>query len=139
MLRRFLFFGFGVIISIFFLSMGPTNRLKETFYAYLDYFDMDKRVITHLVNDSTIFSQKSECQLQYFEISKEELLTVLDEGNVNFDLSDEQGEPCQYFVVENTINKMELSVKFELCYYQNKRVTVMDFFVDGKNEICNIK
>ena len=55
MLRRFLFFGFGVIISIFFLSMGPTNRLKETFYAYLDYFDMDKRVITHLVNDSTIF------------------------------------------------------------------------------------
>lgn len=139
MLRRFLFFGFGVIVSIFFLSMGPTNRLKETFYAYLDYFDMDKRVITHLVNDSTIFSQKSECKLQYFEISKEDLLTVLFEGNVNFDLSDEKAEPCQYFVVENTINGMELSVNFELCYYENKRVTVMDFFVDGKNEMCNFK
>ena len=39
--------------------MGPENRLKKTFYAYIDYFDMDKRVITHLENDSTIFTIQS--------------------------------------------------------------------------------
>ncbi|MDC0909473.1 hypothetical protein OAQ21_05065, partial [Flavobacteriales bacterium] len=63
MLRRLSFFGFGVLISIFFLSMGPENRLKNTFYAYIDYFNMDKRVISHLVNDKTLFTDESECQL----------------------------------------------------------------------------
>jgi len=53
MKRRLLFFGFGALISIFFLSMGPENRLKDTFYAYMDYFDMDKRVITHLYPNTT--------------------------------------------------------------------------------------
>ena len=55
MYRRLLLFGFGALISMFFLSLGPENRLKNTFYAYLDYFDIDKRVITHLINDSTSF------------------------------------------------------------------------------------
>ena len=40
--RRLLFFGFGALISIIFLSMGPENRLKKTFYAYIDYFDMEE-------------------------------------------------------------------------------------------------
>ena len=80
--RRLLFFGFGALISIFFLSMGPENRLKNTFYAYMDYFDMDKRVITHLVNDSTTFTTKAECQLVYYNMTKEALLSVLDDGEV---------------------------------------------------------
>ena len=49
MLRRLIFFGFGVFISIMFLSMGPENRLKNTFYAYIDYFNINKRVINHLI------------------------------------------------------------------------------------------
>ena len=72
-----MFFGFGALISVFFLSMGPENRLKDTFYAYIDYFDMDKRVITHLYpnttdNDgnviaiSTDFTTLAECQLVYY-------------------------------------------------------------------------
>ena len=101
MFRRFLLFGFGVLISIFFLSLGPENRLKDTFYAYIDYFDMDKRVISHLYNDNTSFTVKAECQLVYYNMTKEVLLSVLDNGEVNFDLSDEDGEPCQYFVIEN--------------------------------------
>ena len=70
MTRRLLFFGLGAFISIFFLSMGPENRLKKTFYAYINYFDMDKRVITHLINDSTTFTTMAECQLVYYNITK---------------------------------------------------------------------
>ena len=137
MFRRLLFFGFGALISIFFLSLGPENRLKDTFYAYIDYFDMDKRVISHLKNDSTIFTAKAECQLAHYSIPKEELLSVLDKGEVNFDLSDEDGEPCQYYVIENTIKGNNLSVEFELCYYNNKSVKVMAFTSNNEKEVCN--
>jgi hypothetical protein len=134
--RRLLLFGFGALISFFFLSLGPQNRLKDTFYAYVDYFDIDKRVISHLINDSTTFTSKSECQLVYYNMTKEDLLSVLDEGEVNFDLSDEDGEPCQYFVIENTVNGNELLVEFELCYYNNKSVTVLSFTSNNDKEIC---
>ena len=137
MRRRFFFFGCGVLISIFFLSMGPENRLKKTFFAYIDYFDMDKRVITHLVNDSTSFTTIAECQLVYYNLTKDDLLAVLDQGKVNFDLSDKDGDPCQYYVVENTINKHNLAVKFELCYYNNKSVRVMTFTANDDDEVCN--
>ena len=86
MRRRLLFFGFGALISIIFLSMGPENRLKTTFYAYIDYFNMDKRVITHLRSDSTSFTIESECQLVYYDISKQDLLSVLENGEVSFTL-----------------------------------------------------
>ena len=135
--RRLLFFGFGALISIFFLSMGPENRLKKTFYAYLDYFDMDKRVITHLVNDSTTFTTKAECQLVYYNTSKSDLLLVLNDGEVNFDLSNPDGEPCQQYIVENTINGTELSVEFELCYYNNKSVEVLSFTANKEKEVCD--
>jgi len=134
--RRLLLFGFGALISLFFLSVGPQNRLKDTFYAYVDYFDIDKRVISHLINDSTTFTSKSECQLVYYNMTKEDLLSVLDEGEVNFDLSDEDGEPCQYFMIENTVKGNELLVEFELCYYNNKSVTVLSFTSNNEKEIC---
>jgi hypothetical protein len=137
MSKRLLLFGFGALISIFFLSLGPENRLKETFYAYIDYFDMNKRVISHLINDNTTFTSKSECQLVYYSISKEDLLSILDNGKVNFDLSDEDGEPCQYFVIENTIKNKNLSVVFELCYYNNKSVKVISLTSKNEKEVCN--
>lgn len=148
MTRRLLFFGFGALVSIFFLSMGPENRLKDTFYAYIDYFDMDKRVINHLYPTTTdekgniisidpAFTTKAECQLVYYNISKDNLLKVLEDGEVNFDLSDEDGEPCQYFVIENNVNGNNLSVTFELCYYDDKSVKVMEFIVNNEEEVCN--
>tara|TARA_B110000003_G_C16622986_1_gene523839 strand:- start:733 stop:1149 length:417 start_codon:yes stop_codon:yes gene_type:complete len=137
MARRLIFFGFGAIISIFFLSMGPENRLKQTFYAYIDYFDMDKRVITHLKNKNTSFSTKAECQLVYYNLTKDSLLSVLDEGKVNFPLSEEDREPCQYYFVERKIYDSFISVKFELCYYNDKSVKVISFKLDNKDGICN--
>ena len=136
MKRRFLFFGFGALISIIFLSMGPENRLKNTFYAYIDYFDIDKRVITHLENDSTTFTIQSECQLVYYNITKKSLLLVLDGGHVNFKKSLKDSEPCQYFLVENNVNGIDLSVKFEYCY-KNNTVRVMNFTANNEEEVCN--
>jgi len=137
MKRRLVFFGFGALISIFFLSMGPENRLKKTFYSYLDYFDMNKRVITHLLNDSTTFSTKAECQLVYYNISKSDLLLVLDNGEVDFDLSNPDGEPCQQYLIENIVNGSKLLVKFELCYYNDKSVEVLSFVANNEKEICD--
>jgi len=147
MRRRFLFFGFGALISIFFLSMGPENRLKKTFYAYIDYFDMNQRVISHLYPNTTDdegnlllidpeFSIKAECQLVYYNLTKKDLLSVLEDGEVNFELSDEDGEPCQYFVIENLIKGNALSVTFELCYYNDKSVKVMKFTYNEDKENC---
>ena len=116
--------------------MGPQNRLKDTFYAYVDYFDMDKRVISHLLNDSTTFTIQAECQLVYYNITKESLLSVLDDGEVNFDLSDQDGKPCQFFVIENKVNGNNLSVEFELCYYNNKSVKVLSFTSNNEEEAC---
>ena len=148
MRRRLLFFGFGALISIFFLSMGPENRLKKTFYAYLDYFDMNQRVISHLYPNTIDdegnlllidpeFSTQAECQLVYYNLTKEDLLSVLEDGKVNFELSDEDGEPCQYFVIENSIKGNALSVTFELCYYNDKSVKVMKFTSNNEKGACD--
>ena len=134
--RRFLFFGIGALISIIFLSLGPENRLKKIFYDYIDYFSLDKRVIYHLENDSTTFSTKAECQLVYYSLSKEDLLEVLEGGEVNFEKSQTEKKPCQYYVVENMINKMELSVTFEFCDKANT-VKVMSFTAKTEEEVCN--
>ena len=134
--RRFLFFGIGALISIIFLSLGPENRLKKTFYDYIDYFNMDKRVIYHLENDSTTFSTKAECQLVYYSLSKEELLEVLEDGEVNFEKSQTEKKPCQYYVVENTINEMELTVTFKFCDKENT-VKVIGFIAKMEEEVCN--
>ena len=148
MKRRLLFFGFGALISIFFLSMGPENRLKDTFFAYMNYFDMDKRVITHLypnttdddgniIEIETEFNTLAECQLVYYNMTKEDVLTVLEDGEVNFDLSDESGEPCQYYVIENIVKGFDLAVTFELCYHNDKSVKVVTFKVNNEEEVCN--
>ena len=134
--RRLLFFGFGALISIIFLSMGPENRMKKTFFAYVDYFNMDKRVITHLENDSTTFTIQSECQLVYYSLSKDDLLEVLEGGEVNFEKSQTEKRPCQYYVVENMINEMELSVTFEFCDKANT-VKVIGFKTKTEEEVCD--
>jgi len=135
MLRRIILFGFGALISIFFLSLGPENRLKKTFYAYVDYFNVDKRVIYHLNSDETFFSSKSECQLVYYNLDKIELLSVLDGGEVNFSKSDKDRKPCQLFFVENMINNNSAEVLFEYCSVDNK-VTVKSFIINQEERVC---
>ena len=135
MIRRLVLFGFGALISIFFLSLGPENRLKKTFYAYIDYFNVNKRVIYHLYSDSTHFTSKSECQLVYYSFDKSTLLNVLDEGKVNFSKSEKDKEPCQIYMIENIINTKNFEVLFEYCYSEEK-VTVLSINEIGNEEVC---
>tara|TARA_B100000767_G_scaffold235862_1_gene229330 strand:- start:287 stop:700 length:414 start_codon:yes stop_codon:yes gene_type:complete len=135
MFKRFVLFGFGVIISIFFLSLGPENRMKKTFYAYVDYFSINKRVITHLYSDNTIFTNISECQLVYFGLTKENLLSVLDGGTVNFSKSDKKKSPCQLFLIENIVDSKVYEVLFKYCDVMEE-VSVMNINIQDQPSVC---
>lgn len=136
MLRRLIFFGFGVFISIMFLSMGPENRLKNTFYAYIDYFNINKRVINHLISDSTIISDKVNCKMLEYNLSKDDMLSVLNNGKVNFDKSQTIKSPCQIFYIENQENLENYEVIFEFCDIKD-RVTVIDLnLLNEENIVC---
>jgi hypothetical protein len=136
MLRRLIFFGFGVFISIMFLSMGPENRLKNTFYAYIDYFNINKRVINHLISDSTIISDKVNCKMLEYNLSKDDMLSVLNNGKVNFEKSQTIKSPCQIFYIENQENLENYEVIFEFCDIKD-RVTVIDLnFLNEENIVC---
>ena len=136
MLRRLIFFGFGVFISIMFLSMGPENRLKNTFYAYIDYFNINKRVINHLISDSTIISDKVNCKMLEYNLSKDDMLSVLNNGKVNFDKSQTIKSPCQIFYIENQESLKNYEVIFEFCDIK-ERVTVIDLnLLNEENIVC---
>lgn len=136
MLRRLIFFGFGVFISIMFLSMGPENRLKNTFYAYVDYFNINKRVINHLISDSTIISDKVNCKMLEYNLSKDDMLSVLNNGKVNFDKSQTIKSPCQIFYIENQESLKNYEVIFEFCDIKD-RVTVIDLnLLNEENIVC---
>ena len=136
MIRRIILFGFGALVSIFFLSLGPENRLKTTFYAYIDYFDIDKRVIYHLKKDGVLFSDKAECQILYFEINKLNILKVLNGGKVNFSKSDKKKKPCQLYLIENQMNDNFYEVLFEFCP-ESKKVSVLDVMLNSEEYNCN--
>ena len=102
MLRRLKFFGAGALISILFLSMGPENRMKDTFYAYIDYFNPEKRVVDQLlISDSIIYN----------DVSSVEIENILEGAWVNHDLTNKSSYP-QFFVIENIIED------------KNKRVSI---------------
>ena len=135
MIKRIVLFGFGALISIFFLSLGPENRLKNTFYAYIDYFNINKRVIYHLTNEETLFSTKSECQMVYYNLEKTNVLDVLDGGEVNFSKSEKDRKPCQIFLIEKNINDDFYEVLFEYCS-NDKKVIVIDVLLNGEQGVC---
>jgi len=105
MLRRLKFFLIGSLISIIFLSTGPENRLKDTFYAYVDYFNPEKRVISQFIISDSI--------LIYPDISQQELQTIYQGSWVNDDLSDKDSYP-QKFVLDNLVDdeNLRIVVKF---------------------------
>ena len=135
MLKRIVLFGFGALISIFFLSLGPENRMKNTFYAYLDYFNLDKRVIYHLSKEDPFFSTKSECQIVYYNLDKSKILSVLDGGEVNFSKSNKKQDPCPIYVVENELEDDFIEVTFEYCA-DDKKVSIIEFTINSKEGIC---
>jgi len=85
--------------------MGPENRLKDTFYAYIDYFNPEKRVISQFIISDSIFI--------FPEISQQELLSIYQGSWVNNDLSDKDSYP-QKFVLDNIVDdkNFRIVVKF---------------------------
>ena len=71
-----------------------------------------------------------------YDLSKDDLLLVLEGGDVNFDLSNQDGDPCQYFVIENNIKGKDLVVEFEYCFKPNT-VRVMTFTCDNESVVCD--
>jgi hypothetical protein len=136
MIRRLVFFGLGCVISLMFLSLGPENRLKETFIAYINYFNINKRVIYHLdKGEAIIFSDQALCQMLHYNLSRKELLSVLHNGEVNFNLSDNKSKPNQLFVIENMLNNQKIAVRFS--YFDVKeKVQLLSFWYKGDEEKC---
>ena len=112
MLRRFKFFAIGVIISLLFLSvMGPENRLKDPLFAYIDYFNPEKRVISQLLlADSVIYSEGVDESL---------LLDFYNDAWVNHSLSDKGSYP-QYFVLDNVLKGNNIRFHFRFYDSENK-------------------
>ena len=108
MLRRLKFFGAGALISIIFLSLGPENRLKSTFYSYIDYFNPEKRVVGQMIlADSTNFSTFKETEINEFY-----------EGAwVNHQMTNKDEYP-QVFVLDNSVN--QIKKRLTLCFYNKE-------------------
>ena len=94
MLRRLKFFFFGALISIIFLSMGPENRMRNTFYSYVDYFNPEKRVVGQMIIADSI---------NYSDYNASEIKKFYEQAWVNHELSDKNSTP-QLFVLDNNIN-----------------------------------
>jgi len=115
MLRRLMFFGVGALISIIVLSIG-NNRVRDTFIAYVDYYNLDNRPIRQfeladykIYRDSdtlsfeeidTLFSSKDLLSPEEEDIF--EIHSFLNNAWVNRNMSDRDSYP-QIFVLDNVV------------------------------------
>lgn len=142
MARRVRLFSLGVLIGligIYFSTYLPgENSVSRTLHGYIDYFSPSKRVIWHLNEgfaEDTLFSNKSICQMIYYGLNAKDVLEVLNEGKVNFSLSDKNNSPYQLFVVENTFNEKPIAVQFSL-YADEQKAEVISLWYIGSEEQC---
>ena len=129
MLRRLKFFGAGALISILFLSMGPENRMKDTFYAYIDYFNPEKRVVDQLlISDSIIYNAESSVEIE----------NILEGAWVNHDLTNKSSYP-QFFVIENIIDEKNRRVSINFYDREERKDSVGDLKRYTKSEIISVE
>lgn len=130
MFRRLKFFAAGAMISILLLSMGPENRLKDTFYAYIDYFNPEKRVVSQLsISDSIVLLP---------EISEEELNNMLKGAWVNNDLSNKDSYP-QKFVLDNSISGESFRLTVHFFDMEEKKDSLSNLKRFTKSEIISLE
>ncbi len=123
MIRRFILFGFGIFLGIFFLSFGPNNRLQENLKDYINYFDMNSRVIYHLNKGENIeLTDKAICQLSSYSLERNDLLIDISDANVNFSLSNTKSSTCKTYIVEKVIKNKLIQMTFLLCDNDTKVV-----------------
>ena len=116
MLRRLMFFGAGALISIIFLSLGPENRLKSTFYSYVNYFNPEKRAVDQLLfSDSIILNNDSS-----------EIANFLEGSWVNHELTNKEDYP-QIFVLDNLVE--EITSRLTVHFYHKE-----DHKIEGRTK-----
>ena len=86
----------------------------------IQYFDLDYRVLYHLRQDTIYINPDVQMCLDKSYLSEQELLNVLEVGEVDFNRSQTNLNPCKIYCLEEGV----LSVFFELC---NERVEIIDF------------
>ena len=138
MIRRFILFGFGIFLGVFFLSFGPNNRLKENLKDYINYFDMNSRVIYHLNKGENIeLTDKAICQLSSYSLERNDVLIDISDANVNFSLSNTKSSSCKTYIVEKAINNKLMQMKFLLCERDTKVVLESLKFENEKSNCFN--
>ena len=138
MIRRFMLFGFGIFLGVFFLSFGPNNRLKQNLKDYINYFDMSSRVIYHLNKGENIeFSDIAICQLNSYSLERNDLLIDISDANVNFSLSNTSSSNCKTYIVEKVIENKMMQMKFLLCDSDTKVVLESFEFENEKSNCFN--
>ena len=125
MTRRFFIFFFGVILGVMVIRFAFPGRFVE----YAQYFDMDYRVLYHLKSDTIYISPNSQCHLDCLGLDQKDVLNVLDDGSVNFEKSNQRGEDCKFYIIENE----SISVGFELC---DEKVILKNFFIEQDSCSC---
>ena len=138
MIRRFILFGFGIFLGVFFLSFGPNNRLKENLKDYINYFDMNSRVIYHLNKGENIeLTDKAICQLSSYSLERNDVFIDISDANVNFSLSNTKSNSCKTYIVEKVINNKLMQMKFLLCERDTKVVLESLKFENEKSNCLN--
>ena len=138
MIRRFILFGFGIFLGVFFLSFGPNNRLKQNLKDYINYFDMSSRVIYHLNKGENIeLSDTAICQLNSYSLEMNDLLADISDANVNFNLSNTSSINCKMYIVEKVIKNKMMQMKFLLCDSDTKVVLESLKFENEKSNCFN--
>ncbi len=126
MIRRLSIFLIGVLFGVMIIRFAFPGRFSE----YARYFSLDYRVLYHLKQDTIHISPQAQCLIDCLSVSQDEVLDVLEGGNVNFEKSDKNALPCKLYTVE----KDSLSVVFELC---EDKVIVRKFTLNNQFCSCN--
>jgi hypothetical protein len=125
MRRRFGIFLVGVLLGVLFVRFAFPGRFTE----YLQYFDLDYRVIYHLDQDTIYISSAAQCHLECLHKDQQDVLQVLKDGEVNFGESQTKTFPCKTYTIENK----ELSAVFELC---DEKVKLQKFTLQDNSCDC---
>jgi hypothetical protein len=124
MIRRLSIFLIGVLLGVIIVRFAFPGRFTE----YVQYFNLDYRVIYHLQQDTIYMGPNASCKLECLSINQDEILQVLHGGEVNFKKSITDAEPCKIY----TLEKENISAIFELC---KDKVRLQDFTID--NDTCS--
>jgi hypothetical protein len=112
-LRRLMFYGIGIGIGclLVFAMFGE----KATKCSYFP----NERVIDELNHKPLIYSDRSNSEINELGLDSLKVRELLQRGRIDFDLSNQQNEPCGKYVMESKLeNKRPISIYFSKCRKQ---------------------